>query len=122
MTTYIDEVIFLISFERILRQNKIRTGIIGKKHVGPSSVYQFDYEQTEENNPINSVGELKIIGSLVHTFKSCLYFIIAGRNISHIRRLVSDFLDEAGEAGWALYVTPHDPHRCGHTQPRSVKI
>ena len=43
-------------FGRILGQNKIRTGIIGKKHVGPSSVYPFDYEQTEENNPINSVG------------------------------------------------------------------
>ena len=48
------------------------------------------------------------------------YFIHPGRNISHIRMLVSDFLTEAGSADWLLYVTPHDPHRCGHTQPRSV--
>ena len=34
--------------------------------------------------------------------------------------LVSDFLTKAGSADWLLFVTPHDPHRCGHTQPRSV--
>ena len=51
---FIDLTIF--SYSRILRQNKIRTGIIGKKHVGPKDVYHFDYEQTEENNSINSVG------------------------------------------------------------------
>ena len=54
MFVFIDITIF--SYSRILRQNKIRTGIIGKKHVGPKDVYHFDYEQTEENNSINSVG------------------------------------------------------------------
>ena len=32
------------------------TGIVGKKHVGPSSVYKFDYEATEEEFPINQIG------------------------------------------------------------------
>lgn len=36
------------SLPTILMKNKIRTGIIGKKHVGPSEVFKFDYEQTEE--------------------------------------------------------------------------
>lgn len=37
-------------------RRKIRTGIIGKKHVGPEPVFPFAFAQTEENNPINSVG------------------------------------------------------------------
>ena len=40
-------------------EHGVRTGIIGKKHVGPAPVFAFDYEQTEENNSINSVGEIK---------------------------------------------------------------
>jgi len=35
----------------------VRTGIIGKKHVGPESVYPYHFSQTEENNPINYIGE-----------------------------------------------------------------
>ena len=41
---------------RILNDHNIRTGIIGKKHVGPEDVYPFNFAQTEENNSINSVG------------------------------------------------------------------
>lgn len=48
-------------------------GIIGKKHVGPRDVYKFDYEQTEENNSVLQVG----------------------RNITHIKLLVRDFLQQA---------------------------
>ena len=75
------------------------TGIIGKKHVGPSSVYPFDFSETEENNPINSVG----------------------RNITNIKLLVRKFLGEfesSDKDGFLLYVAFHDPHRCGHTQPK----
>lgn len=50
-----------------LFQNK---GIIGKKHVGPRLPFQFDYEETEENNPIMQVG----------------------RNITRIKLLVRKFL------------------------------
>ena len=46
------------------------SGIIGKKHVGPESVYPFDFAETEENNRINQVG----------------------RNITHIKNLVRQFL------------------------------
>lgn len=41
---------------QILMDSHIRTGIIGKKHVGPEEVFPFNFAQTEENNPINSVG------------------------------------------------------------------
>ncbi len=34
----------------------LSTGIIGKKHVGPESVYQFDFEATENQYPLNQVG------------------------------------------------------------------
>ena len=53
--SYHIENIFLVS--RILNDHKIRTGIIGKKHVGPEAVYPFNFAQTEENNSINSVGK-----------------------------------------------------------------
>ena len=33
----------------------ILTGIIGKKHVGPESVYPFDYAHTEETESITQV-------------------------------------------------------------------
>jgi len=91
------------SISRILQAHKIRTGIIGKKHVGPEDVYPFDFAQTEENNPINSVG----------------------RNITHMKLLVREFLQQYDEkrqrdhySGYFLYVAFHDPHRCGHTQPQ----
>lgn len=43
--------------------------------MGPSNVYKFDYEQTEENNHINQVG----------------------RNITHMKLLAREFLKEANE-------------------------
>mgnify|MGYP002716460325 CR=1 FL=1 len=58
------------SLPKILNENGILTGIIGKKHVGPKSVFPFSYEQTEENNSILQVG----------------------RNITKIKLLVREFL------------------------------
>ena len=52
------------------------TGIIGKKHVGPSSVYAFDIEHTEETTSIMQVG----------------------RNITKIKNLASHFIKEALES------------------------
>jgi len=72
-----------------------RPGIVGKKHVGPSEVYPFDYAFTEEDHSVNQVG----------------------RNISRMRQLVSDFLDLDPSRHFFLYVAFHDPHRCGHTNP-----
>ena len=47
------------------------SGIIGKKHVAPLSVYSFNYSQTEmDHNSINQVG----------------------RNITNIKLLVREFL------------------------------
>ncbi|EZA55070.1 N-sulfoglucosamine sulfohydrolase [Ooceraea biroi] len=83
------------SLPKILKRNNIRTGIIGKKHVGPSEVYPFDFAYTEENNSILQVG----------------------RNITYIKLLVREFLSQNKTQPFFLYVAFHDPHRCGHSNP-----
>ncbi|XP_076058197.1 N-sulfoglucosamine sulfohydrolase [Oratosquilla oratoria] len=91
------------SFDRVrslpllLGDHGIRTGIIGKKHVGPEPVYPFDFAYTEENNSIMQVG----------------------RNITRIKNLVKQFFTEGHNdtRPFFLYVAFHDPHRCGHTHP-----
>ncbi|XP_075213188.1 N-sulfoglucosamine sulfohydrolase isoform X2 [Lycorma delicatula] len=84
------------SLPNILSKHTIRTGIIGKKHVGPKQAYKFDYEETEENNSILQVG----------------------RNITRIKLLVRDFLSQNKSQPFFLYVGFHDPHRCAHTHPK----
>ncbi|KAK7075918.1 hypothetical protein SK128_001334 [Halocaridina rubra] len=84
------------SLPNILSSNGIRNGIIGKKHVGPESVYQFDFAHTEETESILQVG----------------------RNITHIRNLVHEFLGANDSRPFFLYIGFHDPHRCGHTNPQ----
>ncbi|KAK6642945.1 hypothetical protein RUM43_004447 [Polyplax serrata] len=84
------------SLPKILNDHGIFTGIIGKKHVGPSSVYPFHYEQTEEKNCIMQVG----------------------RNITKMKLLVREFLQMNKTKPFFLYVGFHDPHRCGHTHPQ----
>ncbi|ELU04725.1 hypothetical protein CAPTEDRAFT_155123 [Capitella teleta] len=83
------------SLPAILQKNNIRTGIIGKKHVGPSPVYPFDFAATEENNSIMQVG----------------------RNITRMRQLARSFLTQKDDRPFFLYIGFHDPHRCGHTNP-----
>ncbi|XP_050302215.1 N-sulphoglucosamine sulphohydrolase [Anthonomus grandis grandis] len=83
------------SLPKILKRNGIKTGIIGKKHVGPDDVYPFDYSQTEENHSILQVG----------------------RNITFIKLLTREFLKNMTDDQFFLYVAFHDPHRCGHTNP-----
>ncbi|KAF7688334.1 N-sulphoglucosamine sulphohydrolase isoform X1 [Silurus meridionalis] len=96
------------SLPLLLQQSNIHTGIIGKKHVGPSSVFPFDFAYTEENGSVLQVG----------------------RNITRIKLLVRKFLQEhkeeeerrrrggGGARPFFLYVAFHDPHRCGHSQPQ----
>ncbi|XP_012271670.1 N-sulphoglucosamine sulphohydrolase [Orussus abietinus] len=83
------------SLPKILKEHNIRTGIIGKKHVGPGDAYPFDFSYTEENESILQVG----------------------RNITRIKHLVREFLSTNGTQPFFLYVAFHDPHRCGHTHP-----
>ncbi|GFY62658.1 n-sulphoglucosamine sulphohydrolase [Trichonephila inaurata madagascariensis] len=84
------------SLSSLLKKNKIYTGIIGKKHVGPENVYPFDFAYTEETNSINQVG----------------------RNITKIKDLVKKFFSTVNDSQpFFLYVAFHDPHRCGHTNP-----
>lgn len=63
------------SLPLILSQHNIRTGIIGKKHVGPDYVYPFDYAETEENHSILQVG----------------------RNITFMRHLARQFLQNTSD-------------------------
>lgn len=93
------------SLPQILRTAGVRTGLIGKKHVGPADTFRFDYERTEEKHPINQVG----------------------RNITNIKLLVREFLHAHNRTGSAaagaaapffLMVSFHDPHRCGHVTPQ----
>ncbi|XP_004946339.2 N-sulphoglucosamine sulphohydrolase isoform X3 [Gallus gallus] len=84
------------SLPGLLRQANIRTGIIGKKHVGPEAVYPFDFAYTEENSSVLQVG----------------------RNITRIKVLVRRFLQSQDVRPFFLYVAFHDPHRCGHSQPQ----
>ncbi|KAM4664451.1 N-sulfoglucosamine sulfohydrolase [Discoglossus pictus] len=84
------------SLPLLLAQAGIRTGIIGKKHVGPELVYPFDFAYTEENSSVLQVG----------------------RNITRIKLLVRKFLQSQDQRPFFLYVAFHDPHRCGHSQPQ----
>ncbi|KAG8224908.1 hypothetical protein J437_LFUL006266 [Ladona fulva] len=84
------------SLPSILGENGIRTGIIGKKHVGPERTYPFNFSETEENNDINQIG----------------------RNITNIKLLVREFLRSNKSEPFFLYIGFHDPHRCGHTTPQ----
>ncbi|KGL94784.1 N-sulfoglucosamine sulfohydrolase, partial [Charadrius vociferus] len=84
------------SLPQLLHQAHVRTGIIGKKHVGPETVYPFDFAYTEENSSVLQVG----------------------RNITRIKALVRQFLQSQDERPFFLYIAFHDPHRCGHSQPQ----
>ena len=56
----------------ILKKTKVRTGIIGKKHVGPLDTYPFDFSYTE-----NEESTLQ-----------------CGRNITRMKNLVDEFLSQ----------------------------
>lgn len=79
-------------------QGAILSGIIGKKHVGSSEDFKFDFEQTEEQHSINQIG----------------------RNITLMKLYARDFLKQAksGAKPFFLMIAFHDPHRCGHITPQ----
>ncbi|XP_036323666.1 N-sulphoglucosamine sulphohydrolase [Rhagoletis pomonella] len=89
------------SLPNVLREKskgRILSGIIGKKHVGAAPNFRFDFEQTEEQHPINQIG----------------------RNITNIRLYARQFFAKAREEArpFFLLVAFHDPHRCGHITPQ----
>ncbi|XP_005108501.1 N-sulphoglucosamine sulphohydrolase [Aplysia californica] len=87
----------LRTLPNILSKAGIKTGIVGKKHVGPESVYSFDYEVTEEQISIMQ----------------------AGRNITFMKEKVAEFFAQKEEdKQFFLYIGFHDPHRCGSTHPQ----
>ncbi|XP_050717654.1 N-sulphoglucosamine sulphohydrolase-like isoform X2 [Eriocheir sinensis] len=84
------------SLPGILAAQGLRTGIVGKKHVGPEDVFPFEFAHTEETESVMQVG----------------------RNITRMRQLVRRFLASPDPRPFFLYVGFHDPHRCGHTHPQ----
>ncbi|XP_077979755.1 N-sulfoglucosamine sulfohydrolase-like [Glandiceps talaboti] len=74
----------------ILKGANIRTGIVGKKHVGPDTVFKFDFEATEETESILQVA----------------------RNITHMKGLIRHFLQVKDPRPFMLYIAFNDPHRC----------
>jgi len=65
------------------------SGIIGKKHVGPQSVYPFDFSRTEEDK----------------------YSILqVGRNITKIKLLVREFLNANSSRFVDTYMSLYTPH------------
>ncbi|KAJ8283190.1 hypothetical protein COCON_G00020400 [Conger conger] len=90
------------SLPLLLGQAGIRTGIIGKKHVGPGQVYPFDFAYTEENNSVLQVG----------------------RNITRIKVLVRKFL-QGQEADRPFFLYWHGTHPRLDPQyytPEQVKV
>ncbi|KAK6171324.1 hypothetical protein SNE40_019538 [Patella caerulea] len=83
------------SLPLLLQKAGIRTGIIGKKHVGPEYVYPFDFSQTEENHSILQIG----------------------RNITYMKNYLRQFLNSNDTRPFFMYIGFHDPHRCGATHP-----
>ncbi len=69
----------------LLRAAGYFTGIIGKVHVGPASVYQFDRELTKTK----------------------------GRNVATFAQLAREFLGQRGQKPFFLIVGYQDPHRAG---------
>eukprot|EP01083_Nonionella_stella_P023899 66109_1 len=84
-----------LSIGRILKDNGYYTGIIGKYHVGPMSVYYFDYMITESNGyNLDQVG----------------------RNITLMNEYMTTFFDKQlpKNSKFLLYMAFHDTHRgCG---------
>ncbi|XP_046382040.2 N-sulphoglucosamine sulphohydrolase-like [Haliotis rufescens] len=74
----------------ILDDAGIRTGIVGKKHIGPDAVYKFDYEETEEQHDANQIG----------------------RNITYMKNYIEEFINDNDTRPFFLYIGFHDPHRC----------
>lgn len=78
------------SLPAILKTANIKTGIIGKKHIGPSYVYKFDYEQTELNNNL----------------------LQCARNVTRMKEFVREFFAMNQSRPFFLYIGFNDCHRC----------
>ncbi|KAM8842395.1 N-sulfoglucosamine sulfohydrolase [Synchiropus picturatus] len=101
------------SLPLLLSKANVHTGIIGKKHVGPGSVYPFDFSYTEENNSVLQVGRnITRIKLLVRKFFQTHKEEVSKRNGNK-----GDASNEE-ERPFFLYVAFHDTHRCGHSQPQ----
>ncbi|XP_041838469.1 N-sulphoglucosamine sulphohydrolase [Melanotaenia boesemani] len=107
------------SLPLLLSQANIHTGIIGKKHVGPGSVYPFDFAYTEENNSVLQVGRnITRIKLLVRKFFQTHKEEVFKRRGMEEETNGNNRNMKQEERPFFLYVAFHDTHRCGHSQPQ----
>ncbi|XP_071479780.1 N-sulphoglucosamine sulphohydrolase-like [Diadema antillarum] len=79
------------SLPLLLAPYGIHTGMIGKKHVGPTYVYKFDFERDSDTLPI----------------------LQCARNITQMKLYVREFFAQNKTSPFMLYVGFNDAHRCG---------
>ncbi|MEQ2189963.1 hypothetical protein GOODEAATRI_030724, partial [Goodea atripinnis] len=105
--------------EPLCHPHRPAAGIIGKKHVGPGSVYPFDFAYTEENSSVLQVGRnITRIKLLVRKFFQTHKAEAAERRRVRGEGISSNPKEEEEERPFFLYVAFHDTHRCGHSQPQ----
>ncbi|CAL1537720.1 unnamed protein product [Lymnaea stagnalis] len=80
------------SLPQLLSKNGVRTGLIGKKHVAPPTVYKFDFERSTGFD-LDQVG----------------------RNITYMKEFVREFLLETADRPFFLYIAFYDTHRGDNT-------
>ncbi|XP_005104298.1 N-sulphoglucosamine sulphohydrolase [Aplysia californica] len=84
------------SLPLVLASHGIRTGLIGKKHVGPPEVYKFDYERSTDQYINDQIG----------------------RNITFMHGFVKEFLQAKDDRPFFLYIGFYDSHR---TRPQDIE-
>ncbi|XP_024914584.1 N-sulphoglucosamine sulphohydrolase-like isoform X2 [Cynoglossus semilaevis] len=105
------------SLPLLLNKANVHTGIVGKKHVGPTDVYPFDFAYTEENNNLLQVGRnITLMKLLVRKFfQTYKEAAVEQRQMIGKDEGVSEG-NENEEKAFFLYVAFHDPHRCDPLQ------
>lgn len=77
------------SLPLVLSEHGVRTGIIGKRHVKPDSVYKFEFDASDAVYDLQQVG----------------------RNITFMKEKMKQFLASNDTRPFFLYLAFHDPHR-----------
>ncbi|CAK9294895.1 unnamed protein product [Gordionus sp. m RMFG-2023] len=92
---------YINSLPLLLAKQKIFTGIIGKKHVGPNHLFKFDFEKTEQQYSIMQIGRnITFIKLKIREYFRTFSLYKKQNNLTDV------------QAQFFLVVSFHDPHRC----------